>query len=187
MPVLDPTLKDVLTFEDGNTDFPHGPMYWIHGKDGKEMEALAVGTVDEKERKEKVCTLKKLLGDDEDPVGGETIMNGHAKAGQDTLGEDLRMVPTAAPSVANTETEMNPNVSVTAPAEAAKVGDSTPVAVQEGELVPKSRPEPVSFVTASEGLNEKTGNMPNGTAHLGENKVVSANSAAPTSVAPAEI
>jgi hypothetical protein len=190
MPVLDPAYKDVLTFESGNTDFPHGPMYWIHGKDGKEMEALAVGTVDEMERKEKVCTVKKLLGEDEDPVGGEIAMNGHAK-GPDTLGEGLRTVPTAAPSVATTEAETNPNVSVTAPVEPAKAEGLTPVAVQEGQLVSTSRPEPVSFVTATEGLdtlslNEKTGNVPNGTAHLPTaEKAVSANNT-PTPVAPAE-
>ena len=161
MPVLDPAYEDILTFESGNKDFPHGPMYWIHSKDGKEMEALAVGTVDEKERREKVCIVKKLLGDEEDLVGG-AVTNGHVK-GADTLGEELREVPTAAPSVANTETETNLNVSVTAPA--------APVAVQDGELVPESRPETVKFVTASEGLNnlslnEKAANVPNGTAHV---------------------
>jgi hypothetical protein len=184
MPVLDPAYKDVLAFENGNTDFPHGPMYWIHGENGKEMEALAVGSVDEKERREKVCVVKKLLGDDEDPVGGEN-MNGHAKPTYDTLGEDLHTVPTAAPSVATTEAEANANVTVTAPpqAEHKKEEGPTPVAVQEGELIPASRPEPVNFVTASEklgtlSLNEKTGNIPNGTAHVGdaESKAVSSHS-----------
>ena len=190
MPILDPAYKDVLTFENGNSDFPHGPMYWIHGKDGKEMEALAVGTTEEKERREKVCVVKKLLGDDEDPVGGQ-LMNGHAK-GADTLGEDLHTVPTAAPSVANTEAETNANITVTAPAapEPAKTTEGlTPVVVQEGELVPASRPEPVKFVTATEelntlSLNEKVENIPNGTVHVGESKAVSTDTEISTLVAP---
>ena len=190
MPILDPAYQDVLKFESGKTDFPHGPMYWIHGKDGKEMEALAVGTVDEKERKEKVCTVKKLLRDDEDLAGGEMAMNGHAK-GKDTLGEELRTVPTAAPSVATTEVETNPNVSVTAPVEPVKAEAIPPLAVQEGKLVTTSGPEPVSSATATEGLhtlslNEKTGTVPNGTAHLPTaEKAVSANTP-PTPVAAAD-
>jgi hypothetical protein len=177
MPVLDPAYKGVLEFENEIKDFPHGPMFWVHDKNGKEMEALAVGTVDEKERKEKVCVVKKLLGDEEDLIGSGQGMNGFAKSNQDTLGEDLKTVPTAAPSVANMEAESNANVTVTAPTDTApaKEAEGTPVVVQEGGLVPASRPEPVSFVTASDGLNtlslnEKTGNIPNGTAHVGESQ-----------------
>jgi hypothetical protein len=176
MPILDPAYKDVLTFENGIQDFPHGPMYWIHGRDGSEMEALAVGSVDEKERNEKVCVVKKLLGENEEMPSGQT-MNGHARSTQETLGEDLRTVSTAAPSVANTVAEANTNVTVTAPAEQAPAAEpSVAVAVQEGEVVPASRPEPMSFVTASEGLNtlslnEKVENIPNGTAHVSESQL----------------
>ena len=176
-PVLDPAYKEVLSFEDGITDFPGGPMYWINRKDKQEIVGVAVGSVGEKERNQKVCVVKKLLGDDEDMVGAG-VMNGHAKSGQDTLGEDLVMAPTAAPSVANAEAETNTNVIVTAPAEQAPAAEpATAMVVQDGESVPASRPEPVSFVTASEGLNtlslsEKSGNVPNGTAHLGESKAV---------------
>jgi hypothetical protein len=185
MPVLDPAYKDVLKFEGGGKDFPHGPMYWIHSKENSEMEALAVGTVNEKQRKEKVCTVKKLIGEAHLPVGA--AQNGHAK-GAETLGEDLKMAPTAAPSLVG-DAETNPNVSVTAPAEEAR--SEGPVAVEAGELVPVSRPEPVSFVTANDGLNtlslnEKPAEVPNGTAAVGEKATVGTDGGAPVAVLPAE-
>ena len=174
-PLLDPAYKDVLTFENGFTDFPSGPMYWMKRKGNKEIEAIAVGSVDEKERQERVCVVKRPSGDNED-VAGAQAMKGLSKSTQHTLGQDLAPVPNSTPSVAHVEPETNENVTVTVPAEEAPVvGSLTAVVVQEGELVPSSRPEPMRFVTASEtlntsSLNEKTGNVPNGTVHLPETK-----------------
>ncbi|KUJ06861.1 CRAL/TRIO domain-containing protein, partial [Mollisia scopiformis] len=65
MPKLDPHLASVTEWQNGNTDFPHGPMYWVDGKGEKEIgevksdkiKALAVGTRDKKERKEDICIV----------------------------------------------------------------------------------------------------------------------------------
>ena len=154
MPILDPAVLKVLKWEGENKDFPHGPMYWVNTEKENEMEAIAVGSVDEKQRKEAVCVVTKMLADGEDSA----IMNGHATAGGEVAIKDgLLDVPTQLASLAETSTETNPNVSVTAPV------------VQEGEVVPASRPEMTTFVTAHEGLetltlNEKAGNLPNGIA-----------------------
>jgi hypothetical protein len=177
-PVMDPAYKDVVTFENGVQDFPPGPVYWIHGKDEKAMEGLAVGSVANKPRSDKFCVVKKLLRDDED-VPESKVMNGHAKSNQETLGEEFLNTPTAAPSVTNTEPEANANVVVNAPAESQPASEPAkaeePVVVQEGELVPASRPEPVHFVTANDdlntlSLNEKVDSIPNGMAHVDDSE-----------------
>jgi hypothetical protein len=158
MPCLDPHLESVLKWEGDNTDFPHGPMYWKEKtKDGKEIEAIAVGSQNGVERNEKVGTMTKALKDDEDLKGA----NGNARA----IKPELFRAPTAAPSdiEAPIETKAEPKEELKEkPKE-----DASPV-VQEGELVPATRPEPVSFVTASQGieamsLNEKSGNLSDST------------------------
>lgn len=151
MPVLDPHLENVLKWEGDNKDFPHGPMFWIDKtKDGKEIKALAVGSVNGTERREGVCTVTKALKDDEDLKGA----NGSASA----IRPELLRAPTAAPSEA--EEPEKPRKVI----EEELKAEDVPVVVQEGELVPATRPEPVSFVTASQdietlSLNEKSGNL----------------------------
>jgi len=176
MPVLDPHLQEVIKWEGDRTDFPHGPMYWIHKKDSPEMEALAVGTIEEKERKEGICTVEKRLKDDED----RELRNGHATAGtasrpttagttskpKPSLPPHLLEAETAPPSAATSNADINPFDAP--PPEYATKTDPSPV-VQNGEIVHPSRPEPKSFVTAEEGintlfLNEKPGNLANGAA-----------------------
>lgn len=157
MPVLDPHLENVLKWEGDNKDFPHGPMYWIDKtKDGKEIKALAVGSVNGKERQEDVCTVTKALKDDEDLKGANGKLS--------IIRPELLRAPTAAPS----EAEELENPITATEKEESKIED-VPVVVQEGELVPATRPEPVSYVTAAQGietlsLNEKSGNLENGSA-----------------------
>jgi len=134
-PVLDPQLAKVLKWEGERDGFPIGPMFWVNKgeKNGNEMEAIAVGSVEKIERIEKVCTVTKLLGE-EDTIA----MNGHATTGTT---EKEKQPHESAPAVTeDTPTISEPN------------GTEEPV-VQEGEVIPASRPEPVSFVTVNEGLN----------------------------------
>jgi hypothetical protein len=189
-PVLDPALQKVVEWEEGKDNFPHGPMYWVdqmkgvkweEGKGGEKIKAIAVGSVGEKERNEEVCTVTRLF----DPItegfsNGEAI-NGAAKA---TRPEFLR-VPTATSSVNDTvATPIESLIARTAVDSAAskfetnnadsedsgvklEINGEKPDAGQEDELVPASRPEPVKFITAKEGietltLNEKAGNLLNG-------------------------
>ncbi|KAK9372341.1 CRAL-TRIO domain-containing protein [Lipomyces chichibuensis] len=56
-PVLDPALKDVLKWEGSYTDFPHGPIYW--SDKGDHIEAVAVGHVNQNERRDTICTVRK--------------------------------------------------------------------------------------------------------------------------------
>jgi len=159
MPVLDPALKEVLLWEGGNTDFPQGPMYWQSQHGGKAIEAIAVGSVDTKERREKVCTIKTTLSDDADKDG----MNGHAIVGTQRPGTRSEFLSASTTTegaalmtggaAAAVESETNSNVEVETPEDSEPRPETDQKAVQKGKLVPASRPEPVSFVTASEGLN----------------------------------
>lgn len=158
MPVLDPHLANVMEWEGSDKDFPHGPMYWKNKtKDGKEIDCVAVGSTDGKERNDIVGTVTKALKDDEDLKGA----NGSTAKGKfgDHLTPNLTRLPTQTPSVVdNTE-----KVGEQAP-------EDVPVVVQEGEVIPATRPEPMKFHTAVEGvetlsLNEKAGNLGNGTAN----------------------
>jgi hypothetical protein len=158
MPALDPALKDLITWEGSHTDFPHGPVFWHDRGDYIELEA--VGSVDKKERREMICKLRKPAPDH---VYSEK-QNGAALLGvtpqrtelrpdllrADTEREDLSTT-TAAVGMADGKGDA---VAVAVPAPAPEAAPAEPtVAVEAGELVPASRPEPVSFVTAIDNLN----------------------------------
>lgn len=57
MPNLDPVIVETATWENGYTHFPKGPVYWRAMDDGKRLECVAVGSHDQKERLERVCTI----------------------------------------------------------------------------------------------------------------------------------
>jgi hypothetical protein len=144
MPVLDPHFNEVMTWENGNTTFPHGPMYWKKGEKEDEVELIAVGSVDEKERLEKVCVLK---GNFKAMQNGPEYSNGHAVVPktEQVLGDSLAK-PTEVTKQVDVDAGTNENVHVTAP-------EDSKVEVQEGEVVTTSRPELQTFVTATEGLS----------------------------------
>jgi hypothetical protein len=153
MPVLDPALKDLITWEDSYTDFPHGPMFWHDRGDFIELEA--VGSVDKKERREMVCKLRKLAPNN---VYSEK-QNGQAITGATPQRIALK------PELLRAPTEKEDVPLVAAPgkipdakgeADAApmsKAADLEPKLVKVGELVSASDPEPVFFVTAKDNLN----------------------------------
>lgn len=180
MPKLDPHLKTVLEWENSNNNFPTGPMYWINDKGQKEtgiveaskIKAIAVGTKDKKERKEEICVVTTKHSE----------LNGHAVSGQQSESEKANLIPATrpelltvptgrededteppseSPSIAPTTDDTDiPTSSISSDPE--EKTTETPVAVQNGDIVPASRPEPVSFVTATENLtlNEKSENLP---------------------------
>jgi len=77
MPDLDPALLKVLEWEGEFKDFPKGPMYWTKTGEKQKIEALAVGSVEEKQRKEKVCKVTQELAP-EPPA--PTAVNGHVES-----------------------------------------------------------------------------------------------------------
>ncbi|KAL2171525.1 hypothetical protein VTG60DRAFT_2693 [Thermothelomyces hinnuleus] len=56
-PNVDPHIKEALTWENGYTDFPEGPAYWVPVDGGRKLACLAVGSKNGKERRETVCTI----------------------------------------------------------------------------------------------------------------------------------
>mgnify|MGYP002620511101 FL=1 len=56
-PNLDPNIREQITWENGYTDFPEGPAYWVPVDGGKRLACLAVGSKNGKERRERVCTI----------------------------------------------------------------------------------------------------------------------------------
>jgi hypothetical protein len=153
MPALDPALKDLITWEGSHTDFPHGPLFWHDRGDYIELEA--VGSVDKQERREMICKMRK-------PAPNHMYsekQNGEALVGVSPRRTELR------PDLLRADTEKEDLPSTTAAAgmtdgkgdavavPAPEAAQSEPrVAVETGELVPASRPEPVSFVTAVDNL-----------------------------------
>ncbi|CAG8970829.1 hypothetical protein HYALB_00001617 [Hymenoscyphus albidus] len=61
MPLLDPAMASITTWENGKTDLAHGPMIWK--KEGEYLRAVAVGSEGEggKLRREDVCLVKRPL------------------------------------------------------------------------------------------------------------------------------
>ncbi|EON98857.1 putative sec14 cytosolic factor protein [Phaeoacremonium minimum UCRPA7] len=64
MPNLDPAIRDLATWENGYTEFPKGPVYWRYIDDGARMECIAVGSVDQKQRSERICTIPVAFPED---------------------------------------------------------------------------------------------------------------------------
>jgi len=154
-------MAKVLSFEDGKKEFPTGPMYWINNGNkgdrdkGFDMRAVAVGSEGGKQRSEKICKLSTQY------PATATEMNGHAEPV--LARKELLTAPTETDLPSTIHQEALP--SQTEPAKASDDANTevngAPI-VQEGRLIPASRPEPVTFVTATEGvdtLNEKTGNL----------------------------
>lgn len=63
MPNLDSRIKEFATWENGFTEFPKGPIYWVPTEQGTRMEALARGTINKKERNTRVCTIPVAFAD----------------------------------------------------------------------------------------------------------------------------
>ncbi len=57
-PNLDPAIREAVAWEDGLTDFPEGPMYW-RPAEGDKFECIAVGSVKQVDRLQKVGTLPR--------------------------------------------------------------------------------------------------------------------------------
>jgi hypothetical protein len=159
-PILDPALKEVTEFQGQHTDFPHGPMFWINGDEGKKA-AIAVGSVNEKERREKVATIyTKNTQRDVMNLDDTAVTNGQPKASEKVpgTGSEFLAVPNATAAAASVpaeptsqETSQGQENGV-APIVALEAGGEAVPQVQQGEVVPATRPEPVNFVTASEGI-----------------------------------
>lgn len=62
MPNLDPVIHETVTWENGYTAFPKGPMYWRPIGDGNTLECVAIGTTgpNHEPRLERVCTIPRL-------------------------------------------------------------------------------------------------------------------------------
>jgi hypothetical protein len=56
-PNVDPKIKETLTWENGFTDFPEGPAYWVPVDGGKRLACYAVGSKGGQERRERVCSI----------------------------------------------------------------------------------------------------------------------------------
>ncbi|KAH8911536.1 CRAL/TRIO domain-containing protein [Coniochaeta sp. PMI_546] len=63
MPNLDPIIHETVTWENGHTAFPKGPMYWRPIGDGETLECVAIGTAgpNHEPRLERVCTMPRLF------------------------------------------------------------------------------------------------------------------------------
>lgn len=134
MPVPDPAWEHVVKWEGDRTGFPAGPLFWIHGDEDKKIKALAVGSVNEHERKEAVCVVTKTLPD-EAPANS-------------TAEETKYFDPSTAPAA---------NASETVLAQEAEAS-----AAQDGEEV--AEPVTITSATNGLNgltLSEKLGNIPN--------------------------
>jgi hypothetical protein len=158
MPILDPAMDKVIQWEGERKDFPRGPMYWVskggdvNGKGkGHEWEALTAGAEGGKERKEKVCKLSTTYP--EPIIEAAPIMNGHA----------VKPEHLSAPTEIDLPSTLHAQARPMEPEAGKSEGEGEKSAiVQEGKLIPASRTELMTFVTAAEGvetLNEKTENL----------------------------
>ena len=161
-------MQDIIQWEGTNRDFPRGPLYW-HDR-GTHLELEAVGTLDKKTRREMICTVRKPMLEqiinekqNKDVATGLAVQPGPIRPellNQPTEKEGITLATRVTPvPLANKETVPGS----TAPLTTAQTKEKV---VEAGEVVPASRPEPVSFVTAHEVLNTFSENVASPTADL---------------------
>lgn len=83
MPNLDPVIVDTADWEGTakeNPAFPKGPAYWRPIDGGRRLECVAVGSVDKKERCERVCTIPVPFYGEEEVRDGDAVVAGAAAA-----------------------------------------------------------------------------------------------------------
>lgn len=122
-PNLDPVIRETATWENGHTAFPKGPMYWRPIDDGEKLECIAVGTVDQKDRLERVCTIPG-------------VYNGQFAAPPETVANPAEDVEKVEPAVAAPETQTQPAVTTgveTSDAPAVSVGANGTASAAAGE------------------------------------------------------
>lgn len=71
LPVPDPAWEGIVSWENGYTSFPGGPLLWEEIDDGHRMACVALGTKDGKKMHERVCTVPKVW-----PARPEEVMAG---------------------------------------------------------------------------------------------------------------
>ncbi|CAM1503275.1 Fc.00g080510.m01.CDS01 [Cosmosporella sp. VM-42] len=59
--IVDPAWEGILTWENGHSSFPSGPLLWEDSEDGKTMTCIGLGSVDGKPRHERLCTMAKTF------------------------------------------------------------------------------------------------------------------------------
>lgn len=143
MPTLDPAIEAVTSWKGVNSAFPGGPMYWVNTEDQESIKAIAVGSSEQKERREEVCTVKKTIKDNDNKG---SVSQDAATESALPIRAELLQVPTAAPSIITTTSGTDSPLTQEIPKE--------DFAIQNGELVPNSRPELETFHTAQDGLTQ---------------------------------
>jgi hypothetical protein len=172
MPVLDPALKDLVTWESSYKDFPHGPLHWHDRGDYIELEA--VGSVDKKERNDIVCKIKKPAPDHvysekrsgtvtaapprSSLITPELLRVPTEKEDTPTVTESTKIPPlthdtAATPTTDDTMVDKWEDETAAPALISSDVAKPEPPVVEAGELVSALRPEPVSFVTARDSMN----------------------------------
>lgn len=140
MPQLDPALKEVLDFKGGRADFPGGPLYWVDADDG-DKAAISVGSVAMKERKDLVAVLKVKEEQKE-------VMNGNGVATETKAANPSTNPRVNEPTSSTNTTDTPPQINEPT----ASANTDSDLAVDASQVVPASRPEPQTFVTAREGI-----------------------------------
>ncbi len=133
-PNLDPAIRAAVTWEGQHTDFPPGPVYWRPIDHGL-MECVAVGSVNQVERMERVCTI---------PISYSGPVAEGQKLEPMVNGQPLEVVNTEAVSGENAEAKT---------ADTNPVGADPPSAVGERpEVTTGIETKPIEPVTEAEPL-----------------------------------
>lgn len=160
-PKLDDTILEAVTWHNGHSSFPEGPVYWRPVDGGKRLECVARGTVDKVERNEVVGSIAVAVAPPEVETEGEVGVEGASQAAAPTTDapitdaqQRLAVPDTAAlPEVASPASETfvdAPEVPLASPVPQDVVGGVQNLSLGEGapnekvveavEVVPNGKP-----------------------------------------------
>ena len=60
LPHTDPAWDGIISWENGHSSFPNGPLLWEEIDDGKRLACVGYGSKDGEKRHERICTLPKV-------------------------------------------------------------------------------------------------------------------------------
>ncbi|KAK7956242.1 SEC14 cytosolic factor [Apiospora aurea] len=135
-PKFDDEVKRLMSWENGYTALPPGPMYWRPYDDGKRLELMAVGTKDKKQRMDRVATIpvafpNQKFGEDKvaapaAPAAATTTTNGETPKTVDAAAVDLNKLSINEAAKGSEGAESNGLSEKTAP-DTAPSKETTPV------------------------------------------------------------
>ncbi|KAI0198078.1 CRAL-TRIO domain-containing protein [Astrocystis sublimbata] len=137
-PAYDQGIKDIVTWENGFTNFPPGPCHWQPTEDGTRLECIGVGSQKGQERRVRVCTVPKAFAPRSD---AHTPAENPARNGVPEEAAPDGQVPATAAPIATAPVETAPKEALPRATDAEATTDESTAEAVAGLVITDAKPE----------------------------------------------